>query len=49
MKKLLLLCLIFAACGSVAFAQVKIGNRTINTKKSIGSGFGCYESHYFVR
>lgn len=37
MKKLLLLCLIFAACGSVAFAQVKIGNRTINTKKVLGA------------
>lgn len=37
MKNLLLACLLVAVCGQGAFSQIKIGNRSLNTKKVLGA------------
>lgn len=37
MKKLFMLFLLLTGCGAVCFAQIKIGNRTINTKKVLNA------------
>lgn len=37
MKKLFVLFLLIVGCGMVGFAQIKIGNRTLNTKKMLNA------------
>lgn len=48
MKKWVLLVLVVAGIMSVGQAQIKIGNRMINTKKSIECCFECGIGNYFV-